>query len=306
MTATKQVMRIGLVVLAGALFGALLLIHPTIHSAFTPDTAHAVGDTYALSGYAWAGGGGGSGGTDEGVGLMQLNGVTVGADGTTLKGYAWMGESSDGVAPPIGWVSFNTSDLAGCPSGTCSATVVNGALLGWARACAGTVNADCTGASRTDGWDGWISLNTKAGDSSTYGPAIPGGAHSGTFSGYVWGGGGDSSSANWGMGWIDFTGVTLSPIGTPVITISFSGPTRVRSGSTATLTYTVNNPPASCTVTGKTATTTSYSANISPLDGVQANVAPAPVVYANTLFTLTCSTVSKSVTVGIDPTIIEQ
>ncbi len=298
-------MRVGLAALVGVIFVALLLVRSSVHSPFTPDIAKAVSDTYALNGYAWAGGGGGSGGTDEGIGLMQLNGVTVGPDGTTLKGYAWIGESSGGGAPPIGWVSFNTSDLAGCPSGTCSATIVGGALNGWARACAGTVNGDCTGGARSDGWDGWISLNTKAGDAGTYGPAIPGGLPTGTLSGYVWGGGGNSSSANWGLGWIDFTGVTVTSIAPPVISITgFTGPTRVRSGSMATLTYTVTNPPASCSIIGQTATTTSFSTNVSPTSGVQGSVQAQ--VYANTLFTMTCSGVSLSTNVGITPTVIEK
>ena len=306
MSAPKKIMRVSGAALAGALFVALLLVRSSIHSPFTPDIAKAVSDTYALNGYAWAGGGGGSGGIDEGIGLMQLSGVTVGPDGTTLKGYAWIGESSGGGAPPIGWVSFNTSELAGCPSGTCSATIVGGALKGWARACAGTVNGDCTGGSRSDGWDGWISLNTKAGDASTYGPAIPGGLPTGTLSGYVWGGGGNSSSANWGLGWIDFTGVTVNLITPPVVTITFNGPTRVRSGTPVTLTYIVTNPPASCTVTGKTATTTNYSATISPTNSVQGTVTPAPVIFANTLFTLTCGSSAQPITVGITPTVIEK
>jgi hypothetical protein len=51
-------------------------------------------------------------------------GVSVGDD-NILIGYAW----SDN----IGWVSFNASDLTGCPSGTCSANLVGSKIVGWAK-----------------------------------------------------------------------------------------------------------------------------------------------------------------------------
>ncbi|TSC69507.1 MAG: Uncharacterized protein G01um101456_188, partial [Parcubacteria group bacterium Gr01-1014_56] len=88
----------------------------------------------------------------------------------------------------IGWVSFNNSQLAGCPSGTCEArlNLTSGQVSGWARACSGTVNGDCTGATRTDGWDGWISLAGTG-----YAVSMLGGASS-----YAWG-----SDV---VGWINF------------------------------------------------------------------------------------------------------
>ena len=72
----------------------------------------------------------------------------------TFSGYAW---SSN-----IGWISFNS--VTGCPvmpaNGTCigKADLNTGAITGWARACAGTINNDCNSAKRTDGWDGWVAF----------------------------------------------------------------------------------------------------------------------------------------------------
>ncbi len=116
---------IGVIVL-----GALLAF-----KTYTPTTTEAAtSNTGYLSGYAWSGG---AATADSGIGWIQMydvSGQTYGVcltnDQTTLTGYAW---SSN-----VGWISFNQAHLTGCPSGTCSARLVNGALQGWARACAGT------------------------------------------------------------------------------------------------------------------------------------------------------------------------
>lgn len=70
-----------------------------------------------------------------------------------LTGFAW----SDN----IGWIKFG--GLSSFPSGAGTlaqdAQLVGSNVVGWARACAGTVGGDCSSmTSRTDGWDGWISL----------------------------------------------------------------------------------------------------------------------------------------------------
>lgn len=109
-----------------------------------------------------------------------------------MEGYAW--------APNFGWISFNSSDLGGCPAGTCEARInpATSQLNGWARACSGTVNNNCTGGSRTDGWDGWISLNCLNSGvcaTSNYGVAISGCG----YSSFAWGGE--------NVGWIRFSGV---------------------------------------------------------------------------------------------------
>ena len=89
-----------------------------------------------------------------------------------LCGYAWAADKdSAGNTVGIGWIKFG--DLSNFPTETNNAggdaRVGSGNVLeGWARACAGmtdpvtgsltAVNNSCSGTSRTDGWDGWISL----------------------------------------------------------------------------------------------------------------------------------------------------
>ncbi len=151
-----------------------------------------------LCGFAW---GGTDEGSDTGVGWLSFNSdglggptykVTVSADGT-LRGCAW--------SPNIGWVKFH--DLSDNPHLGASGNPTlqarfdaspagsqTGTFKGWARACAGTINAadadapgDCTTMqSRTDGWDGWISLKGTAGAGS-YGLT----ATNGIVSGFSWG-----------------------------------------------------------------------------------------------------------------------
>ena len=69
-------------------------------------------------------------------------GVDISAANGLFSGYAW--------SENIGWISFNSSDLVGCPSGTCQASVnlTTGQVSGWARAL-----------SYGGGWDGWIKLS---------------------------------------------------------------------------------------------------------------------------------------------------
>jgi hypothetical protein len=107
-----------------------------------------------------------------------------------LSGYAW----SDN----IGLIKFSGLSSFPVGSGTTAADAhydaSTGLMTGWARACAGTANGDCSSmTSRTDGWDGWISLSGKASDNSNYGVKLDG-SHS-----YAWG-----SDV---VGWIDFNGV---------------------------------------------------------------------------------------------------
>lgn len=64
-----------------------------------------------------------------------------------LSGYAW--------SEHYGWISFNASDAAGCPSGTCPARRVGDSILGWAR----TLSIRDAGVN-AGGWQGWINLNS--------------------------------------------------------------------------------------------------------------------------------------------------
>lgn len=86
---------------------------------------------------------------------------------------------------------------------------------------------------------------------------------------------------------------------TPTIS-SFIGPAHVRKGDTATLTYTVTNPPASCSVTGNNG----FSTTVSPTSGVQGSVTTGAIT-TNTVFTLTCGSVSQTATVGLTPSVQE-
>ena len=144
------------------------------------------------------------------------------ADKTTgmFSGYAW--------SENIGWIKFGGLSAFPTGSGTTpqnaqleyldysgsgvGATQAN--IVGWARACAGTLNGDCSKMdSRSDGWDGWISLNGSSLDGkSGYGVSLKGDGV--TLSGYAWG-----SDV---IGWIDFTGVKLSAVPNASVTVSFT------------------------------------------------------------------------------------
>lgn len=77
--------------------------------------------TISLSGYAWS----------ETVGWVSFKGSNYGVivDSSTgaLSGYAW--------SEHVGWLSFSPSDLTGCPTAPCTASVnlTTGALSGWAK-----------------------------------------------------------------------------------------------------------------------------------------------------------------------------
>jgi hypothetical protein len=104
-----------------------------------------------------------------------------------LSGYAW--------SEHIGWISFNSADLIGCPSGACEAkvdltstgTVCGGAgwVCGWARA---LVDGG--------GWDGWIKLRGTATDGSPYGVWLDTSISPHEFKNFAWG-----SDV---VGWISF------------------------------------------------------------------------------------------------------
>ncbi len=118
-------------------------------------------------------------------------GVNIDTGNGNLSGQAW--------SDTVGWISFDESDLSGCPQSPCKAKVSSPGQIGksdvdiegWARACAGSVNGDCTGGDRTDGWDGWIRLDH--GQSSEVYMDTAGDWH-----GWAWG---DNV-----VGWISFNG----------------------------------------------------------------------------------------------------
>jgi hypothetical protein len=159
-----------------------------------------------LDGYAWS----------SNIGWVSMNCKTGGVTGNdicatsnykvnlnsagALTGYAW---SSN-----IGWIRFDGLSSFPVSAGTVAAsarvtgTYPNLTFEGWARACAGTTSAAgvcSTMTSRTDGWDGWISLrSTTAPAHSIVMSGNPPEANNGS---YAWG-----SSV---VGWIDFNQIRL-------------------------------------------------------------------------------------------------
>ena len=139
-----------------------------------------------VTGYAWS----------DNIGWIQFypdldgfGGVFYDTSNGQLSGYAW----SDN----IGWIKFDElSSYPGSSPWVAKADTSSGLVSGWARACAGTVNGDCTSmTSRTDGWDGWIQFDT--GQSNPVTIDLTNGEFRGEFHGYAWG-----SDV---VGWISFS-----------------------------------------------------------------------------------------------------
>ena len=180
-------------VMLAAIFGGISVARAQTgaSSASTPD----------VLGYAWSDGAGwismscqdGGPAASDICGAVNY-GVQIDASGN-MTGYGW----SDN----LGWIKFG--GLSGFPAGGLDAHYdsISGNISGFARFCSGmsgssyfAINNTCTGASRTDGWDGWLSLSGK---NPSYGVMIGG---NGVFSGFAWG--------NEVVGWTDFSAVKLS------------------------------------------------------------------------------------------------
>lgn len=114
------------------------------------------------------------------------------ANNGDMTGYAW--------SSTLGWLKFggltgSGSDMPSTSGNTSSNAKLSGSnvLSGWARFCEGaddesTGNGDgiCSpSTSRTDGWDGWLSLKGSGTLSGSYGVLFDGTSR---FSGYSWGG----------------------------------------------------------------------------------------------------------------------
>jgi hypothetical protein len=105
-----------------------------------------------VSGYAWS----------ENIGWISFNnlsaggeqnyGVDINPSNGKFSGFAW--------SENIGWIKFDPSGpYPGAPNQEARLDFNTNQVTGWVRACAGTVNGDCSSASRTDGWDGWIKMS---------------------------------------------------------------------------------------------------------------------------------------------------
>jgi hypothetical protein len=142
----------------------------------------------SITGYAW--GGGGSTEQAATIGWISFKGTNYGVnikDDKIFEGYAW--------SEHIGWITFNESQLSGCPSSPCRAWVEDdGRVFGWARAYRPISPAGET----LGGWTGWIKFNHGQTDQVYI-------DQNGFFYGYAWGGGGSTEQSAI-IGWISFKG----------------------------------------------------------------------------------------------------
>ena len=188
------------------------------------------------------------------------------SDSGAFDGWAW---SSN-----IGWIKFAGDGTSAHPN-----PVVNlntGDVTGWVRACAGTVNKDCTGASRTDGWDGWIHLSDPIGHPTRNNNGTQGitfNPTTGVFNGYAWG-----SDV---VGWLTF-GTQIPPHCSPGVDCPPTG------GNPITAVCTV--PSAVTIPSGQTSTT------VTPTVGSYAN-GTAPYTFSPSSFSLTEGTHALSINI---------
>lgn len=159
-----------------------------VHSKL--EKAQAQSSAGNVSGWAWS----------DNIGWISFNcsdipnlcsttsyGVSVDENTGSMSGYAW--------SDTLGWLSFNQADTGGCPDGSNCAATINlstGKISGYGRFCAGTVNGNCTGSSRTDGWSGWLKLSDT--NISGFSSPVLNGSQAATFDpstlkivGYGWG-----------------------------------------------------------------------------------------------------------------------
>jgi len=202
------------------------------------------------------------------------------AENTTgiLSGYAW----SDN----IGWIKFGGLSSFPVGAGTIpqNAQLISNKLVGWARACAGTVNGNCsTMESRTDGWDGWISLGGTSVDGIYSYSVLLNGTD---FSGFAWG-----SDV---VGWIDFTGVKLTAAPITNITISLSAASSTISKDTSTTISWSSTGADTCTIAKNGAAFAS---------GTSSQGISSGNLSANTYFVAQCdnegNTATKSISVNV-------
>jgi hypothetical protein len=217
--------------------------------------------------------------------------VSVNQDTGALTGYAW----SDNV----GWLQFG--GLSGFPIGTntvaANATLSEqNTLTGWARFCAGTTAGVCnnTMTSRTDGWDGWVSLSGRtvpdvAGNVYNYGITLQ--SNNQNFEGFAWG-----SDV---VGWVDFSQVVSNSAN---VSVSLNAnPTIVKTSGANTILTWISKNATSCTPTADSLKPSWTGTSITP------NVAGTkPIsITQDITFTLNCvgsngSSATSSVFVDLD------
>ncbi len=128
--------------------------------------------------------------------IISDYGVNIPDAGNALSGYAW--------SERVGWISFEGSDLSGCPSGTCNARRVDGGsgnpdeIHGWAR-----ILSVANAGANNGGFSGWIKLHSEPSDSIAYGVDLDESSIPMRLTGYAW-----SDE----FGWINFSRVVVGPI----------------------------------------------------------------------------------------------
>lgn len=141
------------------------------------------------------------GGADYGVHICESDndpnpycaGVSAPKEGKLVR-YAW--------SENIGWIMFNPPSPypAVGPNYSAKLDAATNQITGWARACAGSPNGNCTGGvgagAGAGGWDGWIKLAGTATDGSPYGSIIDFVPSPAEFRNFAWG-----SDV---VGWISF------------------------------------------------------------------------------------------------------
>jgi len=150
------------------------------------------------NGLGWLWGGSDDGGAplnNTGIGWVSMNnttgggansyGVNIPATDGAVTGYAW--------SENVGWISFNSADIAGCPDGNCVAQRSGNNLTGWARIVG--IETELA-AGNSGGWQGWIKLNGTG-----YGVDITKMDGTGNNKTYAW-----SDE----LGWIDFSKASLN------------------------------------------------------------------------------------------------
>lgn len=222
---------------------------------------------------------------NQGTCATRKYGVSVNQETGALTGHAW----SDNV----GWLQFG--GLSSFPTG--SSTVAANATLteqntltGWARFCAGTTAGVCnnTMTSRTDGWDGWVSLSGKTLAGDSYGIRLQ--SNNQNFENFAWG-----SDV---VGWISFSQV-ISQSSNVAVTLT-ANPESVSKGGKTNLTW---KPVNAVSCTSYSSTNNSGWQN----GGVRGFADPSytkesGVINEDTLFTINClgsngSSATSSVTV---------
>ncbi len=191
----KSILRIGgLVVILAVLIGGGFSIYKKVKAD----------STGAVTGFAWSSTVGwiSFSCSDNSTCATSNYGVTVNPSSGLLSGYAWSSNA--------GWIRFDPGNT-NCPEAGNCVPVLNlttGEVSGFARACGGTVLADCVDQTDYENWDGWIRLS-----GSRHPSPVTNGTKGVTYIsgnnklvGYAWGG----SSV---MGWIKFNpirgGVTV-------------------------------------------------------------------------------------------------